>query len=446
MNILILNNLFPPHVVSPQDLRVEVVANALKARGHQIRVVTSKHGVGREFSEQSVDRRLRLNGVYDHPAVTEFGELKQLEIHNNAVLLKAIEEFEPDIIYVWSLSGLGKSVMLQVAQSGIPYAFDVADRWITNDLANDPWLVWWNRQGVGVGHKLKRFLASITGQRAGLRKKAPTTVYKGKRIVRGLFETDETRKATLNAKYAVCFPRLYFCSASLHDATVRSGFNVDHGDVIPQGIPADLFTGEISSEDTAPSKFVMVTQINDGCGADTVMEALALVREQGADCTLDIFGAGDSDCMARLRNIVLTRRLPVEFKPLSNPARQLPEIYRNHDAFVYASIYDEGWVSAPLEAMACGTPTIVSDILSHQGFFTANHNCQIFSSGDAEQLAEQMLYYHQNAEWRAGIAANAQAEVGAQFDVKRMVDSISTFLEQSVDYWADYEEATRAVQ
>jgi glycosyltransferase involved in cell wall biosynthesis len=446
MDILFLNNLYPPHVVSPSDLRVEVVANALAARGHKIHVVTSKHGLGREFGDRNIDRRLRLNGVFDHPVVENFGEIKQHELHNNAVLLKAIEEFEPDVIYVWSLNGLGKSLMLQIAKSGVPYVMDVADRWITNELSNDPWLVWWNRDAVSFGHKLKRFAATMTGQRGRLQKAAPTMVYKGKRPVRGLFEPDKTAKASLNAKYAVCFPRIHFCSEALHASTSRAGFNVDHGEVIPQGIPAEIFHGEVNSADTDPTTFVMASKLTEGCGAETVMNALQLVRQQGADCTLDIVGSGDSDYISKLRNLVLTEKLPVDFKPLTNPAKQLPNVYRGYDAFIYASIYDEGWVSAPLEAMACGTPVIVSDILTCHGFYQANQNCQIFSSGDAEQIAEQMLHYHQNAEWRAGIATTAQADVLANFDINRMVTTIDTFLQQTIDYWKDYEEATVAMQ
>jgi glycogen synthase len=446
MDILILNNLYPPHAVSPGDLRVMVVANALAARGHKIRVVTSKHGLGKEFGDQNVDRRLRLNGVLNHPAVVDFGELKELEVHNNRVLLKAIEEFEPDVIYVWSLNGLGKSLLLQVARSGVPYVLDVADRWITSELSNDPWLVWWNRDSVSFGHKLKRFAAVLTGQRGRLKSAAPTTVYKGKRPVRGLFEIDETAKASLNAKYAVCLPRIYFCSDALHASTSRAGFNVDHGEVIAQAVPSDIFHGEVNAADTDPTTFVMASKLAEGCGAETVLEALKLTREQGANCDVDIVGSGDSDYISKLRNLVLTEKLPVDFKPLTNPAKQLPDIYRSYDAFIYASIYDEGWVSAPLEAMACGTPVIISDILTSHGSYQANHNCQIFSSGDAEQLAEQMLHYHQNAEWRAGIAATAQAEVLATFDMNRMVATIDTFLQQTIDYWKDYEEATVAMQ
>lgn len=40
---------------------------------------------------------------------------------------------------------------------------------------------------------------------------------------------------------------------------------------------------------------------------------------------------------------------------------ELKEYYANAHAFIYPSIY-EGFGIPPLEAMACGTPTIVSDI------------------------------------------------------------------------------------
>ena len=186
MRILILSNLHPPHVVDPSNLRVEAVGKALQDRGHQTRVITSALGMGKEYDDRKVYRTFKLNGVYDVPLTTDIDELEEIEQHNNNALAKIIEDFKPELIYIWSLHGLGKSLMLYAAESGIPYTFDIADPWIRKELVSDPWLVHWNSSDVSIGAKLFRFGASL----AGSGKKAPKTVTRGKKPVEGLFDED----------------------------------------------------------------------------------------------------------------------------------------------------------------------------------------------------------------------------------------------------------------
>src|SRR5712692_474277 len=104
VKILVLTNLYPPHHAGTYDFRCETVSNALRTRGHTIRVLTSKHGMGVEQRRGEVERCLLLNGVFEHPPVTRFGELRALELRNHQLLREAIEAFEPDVIHVYSLA------------------------------------------------------------------------------------------------------------------------------------------------------------------------------------------------------------------------------------------------------------------------------------------------------------------------------------------------------
>ena len=86
MKILILNNLYPPHHAGSFDLRCQGVTEALRKRGHVLRVLTSNHGVGDEQRDPEIERRLVLNGVFDHPLITGYGGLRELEECNHSVL------------------------------------------------------------------------------------------------------------------------------------------------------------------------------------------------------------------------------------------------------------------------------------------------------------------------------------------------------------------------
>src|SRR5260221_4430972 len=86
VKILVLTNLYPPHHAGTYDFRVQALTDALRLRGHTTQVLTSKHGMTNEQRGAEVERRLVLNGVYEHPAVTRQGELRALEIANHAFL------------------------------------------------------------------------------------------------------------------------------------------------------------------------------------------------------------------------------------------------------------------------------------------------------------------------------------------------------------------------
>ena len=124
MKILVITNLYPPHHAGTFDLRCESAVNNLKLRGHQCHVLTSTHGMLAAQQGGEVERRLTLNGVYDHELVTGYKELKELETQNHAALRESIASFTPDVVHVFSLFGLSKSFLFHLRHCGVPTVFD----------------------------------------------------------------------------------------------------------------------------------------------------------------------------------------------------------------------------------------------------------------------------------------------------------------------------------
>ena len=90
MKILALANLYPPHHAGTYDFRCQTITEALRTRGHTVRVLTSKYGMTTEQRGGEVERRLLLNGAFEQPLVTKLGELRALEAHNHEALREAI--------------------------------------------------------------------------------------------------------------------------------------------------------------------------------------------------------------------------------------------------------------------------------------------------------------------------------------------------------------------
>lgn len=441
MKILLLTNLYPPHVAGTQDLRCQSMRDALRLRGHELLVVTSNHGLTGEQVDGEVRRQFWLNGVYEHPPVTAFRELQELERHNHAVLRAAIAEFQPEILFVWSLHGLSKSLLVSLDRSGVPCVFDVADHWLSRGLRADPWLRWWNTTTVPFQQKLMRGGMEFGKQRDRLDEEVPTRFTPGVDRLPALFDTDGA-PGTVEANAIRDLPmrRLYFCSLALQQLTEQYGYHVSHGAVIYPGIPTHLYSGEVKLASPKTMKFLVSAPLVKESGIMTALEALRIARERGAKCSLNIYGRGDSDHVAQLRSHVIRFQLPVEFHALNNPQREMPGVYGQYDAFLHTSQWDEPYLIAPFEAMACGLPLIASTAGGAAEVLRHGENALTYSMGDAMELAGCMERLLAEPELRMQLAHIGQNEVLTRCNEAITASEIEDYLTETVLIWHGQQE------
>ena len=87
MKILVITNLYPPHEIGGYELRCRDACDRLKARGHEIQILTSDHHIEDRpaIPEPHVARKLRIHGMYGNPWLPVH-RLYALEKHNHQVL------------------------------------------------------------------------------------------------------------------------------------------------------------------------------------------------------------------------------------------------------------------------------------------------------------------------------------------------------------------------
>jgi glycosyltransferase involved in cell wall biosynthesis len=380
-----------------------------------------------------VERRLLLNGVYEHPPVTRFGELKALEIHNHRVLGEAIASFEPDLIHCYSLHGLSKSLVFALRNSRIPTVYDVADYWIAKEIQTDPWLSFWNRPRGPLGPMLRRTALELTGARHRVDPLAPTRLMRGYDRIPELWgKTD----GTANSISAFRFDRLYFSSQALKDATAEAGFRVNHAEVIYFCIDTQQYFGDLKPASAPFKKYLIVSQLDSQSGVLTAVQALKMRLDRGGTATLSIYGRGDSNYIAEIRSYIATNELTVEFLPVSNLARELPPVYRRHDALIYPAEWNEPFSTVPLEAMACGLPVIASAAGGVAELMRHGENALTYPAGDAAALADQMELIEQDPKKRGALADTGQQEVLSKFNQSATIDKIENYLQTSLEVWA----------
>lgn len=436
MKILVLTNLYPPHHAGSFDLRCQAVTEALAKRGHTMRVLTSNHGVGDEQRDAEIERRLLLNGVFDHPAVTGFRELRALETRNRARFLDAVAEFQPDLVHVFSLHGLSKSLLFTLRDARLPVVFDVADDWLAAGIRQDPWLRWWNRPQAPFLSGAWRRLLEITGQRAKIDAEAPTRMmpaYERMPEVYGPPETLEHLQPESVSGFR--FYVLYFCSRTLKEKAVRAGFQVHHSEVIYPCVPTEQFVGQVKPQSAAVKKLLIVAPLIPPSGVKTALEALRIARQHKLAVTLGVYGRGESDYVAQLRSFVVTHQLPVEFLTVSNLTRDLAAIYRQHDAFLHTSESEESFPTTPLEAMASGLPVIATAVGATAELFRHGENAFTYTPGNAAELASRIHELLLQPALRCQVAETAQAEVLSRFNESVVLDQIENYLQGACQLW-----------
>jgi len=432
VKILVLTSLYPPHHAGTYDLRCQSTTEALRLRGHLTLVVTSNHGLNTEQRDEEIHRALLLNGAFGHPSITAFRALQTIEEHNHRVLQQAIADFQPDLVHVWSLRGLSKSLIFALRNSRLPTVYDIADRWLADDLREDPWLRLWNAPATN----LTRIGLELAGRRNRLDAVAPTRMMRGIERIPEVFGSPAMiAKVQPNSISAFRFDRLYFCSRALKQTTEESGFRVSHGEIIHPGIPAQNFVGEVKPSATPVKKLLIVSPLDEASGVMTAAQALLRLRQNNAQATLSIYGRGESDYVSQLRSFVVQNSLPVEFLTVSNQNRDLAAIYRQHDALLYTAEWEEPFATVPLEAMACGLPVIGACVGGGRELFRHGENALIYTSGDPLELAARIQELQMQPALRRQMAETAQAEVQSKYNETTVVDQIENYLNASIEVW-----------
>ena len=136
MRILIVSNLYPPHVLGGYELACRNVVEGLRDRGHDVDVLTSCAPVSTNDDPPWVHRAMALKGwlcLQEQPRTVELWREQEYEAGcsqypNTAALLRQIQVFKPDVVYLWYIWGIGGLGLLDLLeQLGVPWIIHLMD-------------------------------------------------------------------------------------------------------------------------------------------------------------------------------------------------------------------------------------------------------------------------------------------------------------------------------
>ncbi len=399
LRIAIVSNFYPPHFIGGYELGCKEVAERLKARGHDVRVLTSTYKMTEPSDDGEVYRWLKVLPPWE--PVSGLSQVIKREISSRRVMQRFGALFDPQVVYVWNPVGISLSIVSFAQESNIPVCYFVSDHWLSKwetDFGYEMWQL------------------------------EPARAHRWVAL--------STLRSTLDALGIMPRPHppdlshVHFASNFLKQAALRAGKPVAEAQVIHWGIDADLF--QPVETPANPLRLLYVGQLMPHKGVHTAIEALSLlVKDPNYKlATLTIAGVGvDPDYESRLRQMVSELGVAdkVSFAGLV-PRDQLASLYRQHAILILPSIWDEPFSITVLEAMASGlavvgTPTGGSAEILNEGV-----NALIFPKEDARKCAEQILRLWQSPQLLETIRQNARRTIEEGFRTERMVDSIEQSL------------------
>ena len=402
MRILVLSNFYPPHFIGGYEIGCNDVVEGLKARGHDVRVLTSAHGLSKSERSDQIYRWLETDHALKiDPASVEVLKLFKKESKNQRAFTRVCREFSPDILYVWNPTHISISIALKAQQLGLSACYFISDHWLTH----------WESDAL---YSLKLRSPRRTHRRV---------VWKT--LVTALYASGLLPRAGLD------LTRVQFASLFLKRAALEANKPVSNAEVIHWGIDVNRFRCKETTSD--PKRLLYVGQLTSLKGVHTAVEALEVIVKQPCyrSTTLTIVGGPDYD--NGIHGLVGSLGLEnnVRFTGLI-PRDQLPSIYREHDILLFPSIWEEPFSLTLLEAMSSGLAVVGTNTGGSSEILRNEENALIFQTEDAEACAKQVIRLLQSAKLLEKLRCNGRSTVEEDFRLDDMVDRIDLALKKAI--------------
>ena len=413
MRILFISAFYPPYVIGGWEQLVQDINIRLQARGHITHVLTSTHGIAPELGgaggrEEGIDRLLTLESDLYHYNPRHFLSHKRRLRKNLTHTEETIKAFQPDVIFIHVMWNLTRGVAW-LAEQLMPgrVVYYVANNW---PHALDPHTAYWKdpaqKQPLKV---LKQLLAPI-----------PLKIIER-----------ENNSFALKFQHVLCVSQ-----AVKNDLANNAGIPKANMHVVYNGVETDLFVPRYSNGLSTKQglSLLYAGSLVSHKGVHTAIEAMAILAEKSHldQITLTIVGSGHPDYEARLRNLVKEAHpiLKERVHFLGRvPRKEMPDLLQKFDVLLFPSIWEEPLARMTQEAMASGL-LVVGTLTGGTGELLVEGETGLtFEPEDAKSLARRIEQLRAEPELVAKLVQNAREKVVRQFDIRRMIDEIESYLE-----------------
>jgi glycosyltransferase involved in cell wall biosynthesis len=319
VKVLVLSNLYPPDVIGGYEVACGQVVDGLLARGHDVRVLTAAPRQPIADDAPHVRRHFRLADEWNENVMGPFpvqhllthAHSRFIDAHNVYVLVRELEAFAPDVVYLGNLVGVGGLGLV-----GCLHHLSVPWAWQLGDCTP----------------------ARLCSSRTGV---IPALAGEYNRKVRGHYiaVSDGVRRET-------------------EGLGVRLEGQVA---LIPYWItgPRPPARADFYRPGHGPLRIISAGSVNRDKGVEVLIEAAHRLLGMGVDRFLvDVYGkVGDPSLVEMVHALGLDRHVTFQGP---RPHRELMEIYGRYDVFAFPTNEREPFGLVPLEAASRGCVPVIT--------------------------------------------------------------------------------------
>jgi len=200
------------------------------------------------------------------------------------------------------------------------------------------------------------------------------------------------------------------------DKAVAFGTNLERTVIFPWGVDIEHFAKKTYKRSNVQTFTLFCSRTWESIyGVDVLAKAFVKIAASNPHIDLVLLGGGSQG--ARIRQILMSGGVldRVHFGGQIGQS-DLPRWYHMADIYISPSHVDGSSVSL-MEALACGLPCLVSDIPGNKEWIMEGENGWLFHDGDADDLAQKILYAIKNRRSfkKMGESARRTAEQNADW-------------------------------
>lgn len=394
MRIILLSNLYPPYVGGGAEILASDITACLERLGHEVYVLTSSTTGERPQHDGHVWRTLRLippahfdrQRPYWRQFDQPFNYYRRYHYPANAIeLRRAIAAIQPDVLYIWEITGIGvHSILKSLSDLPLPIVFHLGSYWL-------------------------------------LYAQSPDTDQSRLRARR-------LKKALIGHVPALTWTSLIAVSKTVKEEYARAGFDPARIEVIYNGINPRFLTSPPlrSASDDEGLQLLFVGRLRVEKGIIIIFKALDLIINQQKQSQvksppihLNIFGDGDDVYVNELRQFLREKHLE-DVATFHGRVRQdeLIQQYDRSDIMLVPSLWKEPFGLVIAEAMARELPVIASNVGGPAEIITHNVNGLLIEPGNEQALTSAISLLIENPEKRTQLGRAARSIVQAHFTIE----------------------------